>query len=161
MKHTYYLSKDMDELEVVHDELLESGINDSQIHILSDADASVEKHHMRNLNSFSKTDVIHSTLLGACVGFVLALAIMSIPYLFNISTPVGNMPFLFAAIVLLGFGAWEGGFLGIQKTNHKFASVDADIHEGQHLMIVDFKDGVESAVNKVMGAHPMVKAVSL
>lgn len=161
MKHTYYLSKDLDELEVVHDELLESGINDSQIHVLSDADASVEEHHMRSLNSFSKTDVIHSTLMGAGVGVILALAMMSIPYLFNISTPVGNMPFMFAAIVLLGFAAWEGGFLGIQKTNHKFASVDTDIHQGQHLMIVDFKDNVESTVNKVIGAHPMVKAVSL
>lgn len=161
MKHAYYLSKDLDELEAVHDELVESGIEDSHIHVLSDAEAGVEQHHMRRLNSFSKTDVVRSTMIGAVIGAVLAFLIMSVPFLFDLSTAAGNMPFVFAAIILLGFAAWEGGFLGIQKTNHKFASVDKEIHDGQHLMIVDFKGGVESAVNKVISSHPQLRSMPL
>jgi len=161
MKHAYYISQDLDEMESAHNDLVDQGVRDKHIHVYSDADAEVQEHHLRTVSDFEKTDVIRSGTYGAVIGVILASLMLALPTVLSIESPVGNMPFIFGAIVLLGFSTWEGGLLGIQRENHKFAFVNDDIHHGEHLMIVDYDENASSAVERAMQTHPTLRQVSL
>ncbi|MFL0797993.1 MAG: hypothetical protein K6L73_10955 [Cellvibrionaceae bacterium] len=161
MRHAYYLSENLDEMETVHDELVEAGIDDSHIHVLSDNESAVTAHHIRPVNSFIKTDVLRFMSMGFLVGIVLSALVLSLPLVFNITTPVGNMPFFFAAVILMGLSTWEGGFMGFQQANHKFESVNNAIHQGKHLMIVDYSDSKGETVQNKLRTHPTLVPIYL
>jgi hypothetical protein len=158
MKHAYYLSKDLDELEHVHDELIMSGLQDQNIHVLSDSDAEVQLHHMRPVNSFLKTNVIHSLLYGALIGAAAAMIIIAIPYFMEFESTV---PFTLGAIAALGFATWEGGFIGIQKINDKFKDIISKIHQGQHLLIVDYNVEEEVRIRALSRGHPGLQFLAM
>jgi hypothetical protein len=61
MERHYYLSDDLDDLEAVENELEAAGISTPQIHVLSENDSEVENHHLHEVDSFTKSDVVHST----------------------------------------------------------------------------------------------------
>lgn len=161
MNHAYYLSKDLDDMEALHDELLEAGIDDSHIHVLSDADAEVTSHHIRAVNPFMKTNVLRFLAYGLGIGIALFAAMLSIPLIFYKDIAVGIMPFAFAAMIFLGLATWEGGFLGFQSANQKFGKVFEDIHQGKHLLIVDYNESKASTVTEMVHAHPSMRPVYL
>ena len=68
MNRHYYISNNLDDLETLESELEANGINTEQIHVLSDKDADVEQHHLHDVNSFMKQDVVHSGEVGAVIG---------------------------------------------------------------------------------------------
>ena len=76
MNRHYYISEDLNELEAVETELEESGLATAQIHVLSDDDAGLEQHHLHEVESVLKRDVVHSTEIGALVGVVLAALVL-------------------------------------------------------------------------------------
>ena len=77
MQRHYYISDNLDELERVEQELEAQGISTEQIHVLSEQDAEVEQHHhLHDVPSFMKQDVVHSGEIGALVGLVLAAAVL-------------------------------------------------------------------------------------
>ncbi|MFT6153452.1 MAG: hypothetical protein ACJA0E_000289 [Bermanella sp.] len=158
MKHAYYLSKDLDELEHVHDELIMSGLHDQNIHVLSDSEAEVQLHHMRPINSFLKTNVVRALFYGALVGIAVAMVIISIPYIMNFDS---TMPFILGGIAALAFATWEGGFIGIQKFNDKFKDIANRIHQGQHLLIVDYNNEEENSIRALSRGHPSLKFLSI
>jgi len=139
MKHAYYMTNELKEIEAMHDELVGEGISEDQMHILSDEEATLEKHNLNPVNPFMRTDLLHSMRIGLIVGVVAAFAVVSIPVVFDFSTPIGNLPFYFGAVLVLGFATWEGGLWGIQEANHKYAEVEKEIHQGKHLLIVDYE----------------------
>lgn len=161
MKHSYYISEDLGEMEAAHDDLVHTGLKDKNIHVLSDDDANVVSHHLRSVNPFAKTDIVRSGTYGAFIGITLAGLVLAIPQIWAINSPVGNVPFVFGAIVLFGFSIWEGGLLGIHQANKKYALVDDQIHHGQHLMIVDYENSEGSMVEHTMRTHPKLKPVTL
>lgn len=161
MKHAYYLSEDLNELEQVHNELIETGLKDNDIHVLSDDEANVEIHHMRNVNPFMKTNVVRALLLGAGVGLVMGGLMMSVPFVFGFSASLGSIPFTLGALFLLGFATWEGGFLGLQKAHPKFSEVLNRIHKGKHLLIVDYSENKASQLGAVKSQHPALEPVYL
>lgn len=68
MKHAYYMTKDLEEIEQVQHELKEAGLNEEHVHVLSDNEASVEKRDFHPVNPFMRTDVVHSMTIGAVIG---------------------------------------------------------------------------------------------
>jgi hypothetical protein len=161
MKHKYYLTNNLDELEHVHDELMQSGLKDEQIHVLSDDEQALPKHHLQSVNEFAKTDIVRSTLRGAAIGVLLSSIVLLVPLIFNLTTPIGMLPFVFAALVVLGFSTWEGGLWGIQMPNTRFEGLFEKIHNGEHLLIVDYDESQEDALAKTESAHPMLQPVTI
>lgn len=161
MKQRYFMAKDLGDLECVHDELLELGLKDKQIHVMSDFESELPKHHLLAVNVFSKTDIVRSTLRGAAVGATISAIILLVPLVFNLTTPVGMLPFVLAALVILGLSTWEGGLWGIQETNSRFASIVDKIHRGNHLMIVDYNESQKEWVNETVSAHPMLQPINI
>ena len=151
----YYISDDLDDLEVLEQELESRGILTPQIHILSHAEADVEHHHLHDVNSFMKKDVVHSAEIGAAIGAALAALLLLTVYLTGLSeTPAGWVPWIFLSIVLLGFCTWEGGLFGIQIPNVHFKRFEEALDQGKHVFFVDLEPNQEDLVDDIVKSHP-------
>lgn len=158
MDRKFYICNDLDELEMAQQELLENGFDDKQLHVLSNDDAAVKEHHLHEVDSFSKTDIVHSTLRGAVIGvFVSALALL-LPYLFGMTADIGWTPFVFMAIIALGFATWEGGLWGIQELNSHYKAFKPTLDRGEHVLIVDYASNQQQALQRVASHHPLMQA---
>jgi len=157
VKH-YYVSDDLDELELVEQELESIGIKESQIHVLSQSTVDVENHHLHMVNSLHQRDVIHSGEIGAVFGAIGALFIIAVTSLMGwAESAAGWMPFTFLAIIIFGFCTWEGGFIGIQKVNVNHVPFEKALKEGKHILLVDSNKQQKQAVRKVFKAHPRIQ----
>lgn len=159
MLRHYFISDSLDDLELFEEQLEASGISTPQIHVLSKKDEDVAHHqHLNYVQSFMKNDVIHSTAIGAMIGLILSSLILVVAYFSGwAESPVGWLPFIFLAVVLLGFSTWEGGLLGIQKPNFHFARFADALRNGRHVFFVDLESKQESVLSKILQSHPDVE----
>jgi hypothetical protein len=158
MLRHYYISDDLDDLEAVGQELEEKGVSNPQIHVLSENDAEVEKHHLHAIEAVLKQDVVHSTQLGAVVGIIVAGLVLAVAYVMQWHTSAaGWLPFGFLAVVVLGFCTWEGGLVGIQIPNHQFKRFQALLKQGKHIFFVDLDPEQEAILSEVVDRHPRLK----
>ncbi|MEP1446545.1 MAG: NAD/FAD-utilizing enzyme [Paraglaciecola sp.] len=154
MQRHYYVSDDLNDLKAVEKELEQSGISSPQLHVLSENDAEVEKHHLHAIEAVLKQDVVHSTQLGAVVGVIGAVFILGITYLMQWhTTAAGWLPSGFLAIVVLGFCTWEGGLVGIQIPNYQFKRFQALLKQGKHVFFVDVDLNQYDILSEVAERH--------
>ena len=134
MKRHFYISNGLDDLDRIEQELETSGVHKPQIHVFSKDDTAVETHdHLHNIESVFKNDVVHATIIGAWIGVgISALTLIVVSYT---SWPEAYtwVPFIFLAIVLLGFCAWIGGLVGIQAPHHDYKRFERQLREGKHV----------------------------
>ena len=162
MVRHFYVTEDLDELEKVEQELESQGFTEPQIHVLSENDAEVENHNLHQVESVLKLDVVHSTEMGAIYGVIGAIVTLLIAYAMGwTASEAGWMPFIFLAIIVLGFCTWEGGLIGIQKPNINFEPFQEMLHKGKHILFVDVDPNQEMAIASVMKMHPNVQAAGL
>lgn len=158
MNRHYYISNDLDELEAVEHELETEGINSEQMHVLSNRDADVEKHHLHEVTSFMKQDAVHSGSIGALIGTMLALLLLAVVYTLEWHrSAAGWLPFAFLALVIIGFATWEGGLLGIQRPNAHFRRFKRLLRRGRHIFFVDVEPEQENTLDSVIHRHPSLR----
>jgi hypothetical protein len=159
MKRHFFVSNDLDDLERFEEDLEREGIITPQIHVLSLDDTAVEnRQHLHDVQSIMKKDVIHSGEYGLAVGVIAAILVLSITYFAGwYESPAGWVPFIFLAIILLGFFTWEGGFIGIQTFNSNFKRFKDELDAGKHLFFVDLTEDQEPILQKVVKAHPTAR----
>jgi hypothetical protein len=154
MKRHYYVSDDLNDLKAIEQELEQSGLTTPQLHVLSEKDAEVEKHHLHAIEAVLKQDVVHSTQLGALVGIIAAALILGLTYAMQWhTTAVGWLPFGFLAVIILGFCTWEGGLVGIQIPNYQFKRFQALLKQGKHVFFVDLDDDQHEILCEVVERH--------
>ncbi|UZJ44756.1 NAD/FAD-utilizing enzyme [Marinimicrobium sp. C6131] len=161
MRRHFYLSDDLDDLERLESDLEARGIARPQIHILSNNDAGLESHHLHQVESLLRKDVIHSGKIGFLIGLVAAAIPLVIAYIVGLSESYLWIPVIFLSIILLGFCTWEGGLIGIQRPNHQYLKFERAINSGRHLLIVDVDPGQEKLLLKVIADHPNVEDMGL
>lgn len=159
MKRHFFVSDDLDDLERFEEELESEGIATPQIHVLTLDDAEAETHaHLHDVQSLMKKDVIHSGEYGLAVGVIAAILVLATTYLAGwYTSPAGWVPFIFLAIILLGFFTWEGGFIGIQTFNTNFKRFQEELEAGKHLFFVDLTDEQEDILENVVKRHPTAR----
>jgi hypothetical protein len=159
MLRHYFISDSLDDLEVFEEQLEAAGVATPQIHVLSRNDAEVHRHqHLHEVESFMKNDIVHSTTRGALVGLCAFVLVLAVAYFAGwTQTAVGWIPFIFLAVVLLGFCTWEGGLFGIQTPNHNFARFEKALNDGKHVFFVDLEPHQEAVLEKVLKTHPQVE----
>jgi hypothetical protein len=92
------------------------------------------------------------------VGIAACVLVLSVAYFAGwTQTAAGWMPFIFLAVVLLGFCTWEGGFSGIQRPNVNFTRFEQALKDGKHIFFVDLEPSQEVVLEKVLKAHPQVE----
>ncbi len=158
MKRRFFLSDDLDELDRCEAELLESGLGTPQIHVLSRDDAGVaNRSHLTPVEAVLKKDVVRGTEVGAVIGMAGAALVLGVAWFSGVTTSVGWAPFIFLAIIVLGFCTWEGGLFGIQEPHRDFSRFDDELEQGKHLFIVDISDSDAAVLEQVMAGHPTVR----
>ncbi len=159
MLRHYFISDSLDDLEVFEEQLEAAGVSSSQIHVLTRADAEVEHHHhLHEVQSFMKNDIVHSTIRGAVVGLCAFVLVLAIAYFAGwTESAVGWMPFIFLAVVMLGFCTWEGGLRGIQEPNHDFVRFEQALRDGKHIFFMDLEPQQEAILEEVLKSHPQVE----
>jgi hypothetical protein len=146
MLRHYFISDDLDDLERFEEQLEAAGVSTPQIHVLS-----------RN-ESFMKKDIVRSTTRGAAVGLCAFVLILAVAYFAGWTrTAIGWMPFIFFAVVALGFCTWEGGLFGIQRPNQNFARFEKALSDGKHVFFVDLAPQQEAVLENVLKSHPKVE----
>jgi hypothetical protein len=158
MLRHYFISDNLDDLELFEEQLEASGITTPQIHVLSQNDEAVAKHkHLNTVQSFMKNDIIRSGERGALVGLVLSSLFLGISYLLGwTDTAAGWLPFLMLTVVIFGFCTWEGGLLGIHKPNYHFARFVDVLKNNKHIFFVDVDKHQEAILEEVYKKHPTV-----
>ena len=105
-----------------------------------------------------KNDIVHSAVRGAVVGLCAFVLVLAVAYFAGwTESAAGWMPFIFLAVVLLGFCSWEGGLYGIQKPNHNFARFEKALSDGKHVFFVDLEPNQEAVLENVLKLHPQVE----
>lgn len=159
MKRRFFISDDLDELEHLEEELENAGMIRPQIHVLTLDDTGLERHHHLNaVVSVMKRDVVHSTLVGAGLGVAAAIIVLLVSYAAGwTETAAGWVPFIFLAIIMLGFFTWEGGLRGMEEPNVHFRNFENVLNEGRHVLFVDLDPGQEHILDEIVGKHPKLQ----
>ena len=158
MRRHFYVSDDLDDLDRIEEELESTGVHRPQIHVFSRNDTAVDNHdHLHNIESVFKKDVVHGTIVGTWIGVALAALVLIVTAISDWPETYTWMPFVFLAIVLLGFGAWSGGLYGIQVPHRDFKRFESQLREGKHVFIVDVDPQQEASLEKVIERHPRLK----
>ena len=159
MLRHYFISDNLDDLELFEEQLEEAGVSTPQIHVLSQHDAEIDHHeHLHKSQSFMKKDISHSPELGALVGLGAAIFVLALAHSAGwTDSAAGWVPFIFLAVLLLGFCTWEGGLLGIQKPNYQFARFAEALKDDKHIFFVDLEPDQEAILEKVFKEHPHVE----
>lgn len=161
MKRHFYLSNDLDDLEVLERDLESQNIDWAQIHILSNNDAGVENHHLHQVESLLRKDVIRSTFIGLMVGVVAAIIPIVVALIIGLEESYLWVPVIFLSIILLGFCTWEGGFIGFQRPHHEYQKFEKALNSGKHVLIIDVAADQEETLKSVIAKHPRVHAAGL
>lgn len=154
MKRHYYISDDLDDLEIIERQLESEGVTTPQIHVLSEDDAGVNAHHLNEVEAVLRKDVVHGTERGAVVGIIAAAIILFAAWFTGIAATISWVPPIFLSVIVLGFCTWEGGLIGIQEPHADFIRFKDSLHAGKHVLAVDVATTQEHILRKVAAEHP-------
>ncbi len=97
--------------------------------------------------------MVHGTIVGTWIGIVLAALVLIVSLYSGWPETYTWMPFIFLAIVLLGFSAWSGGLYGIQVPHRDFKQFETQLLEGKHVFVVDVDPEQEANLERIVTRH--------
>lgn len=158
MTRYFFISTDLDDLAHFERDLKQAGFVTPQLHVLTDYEDKAHRRNVHQVTPFMKSDIVHSTLVGAAWGVCLAALVLLITFLAGWNaTWIGSAPFILLAIVLLGFCAWLGGFRGIQTSNSRTRQFQQVVRDGKHVFFVDQPKDRGQALEKISTRYPSVE----
>lgn len=159
MERYFYMSDDLHDLERLEAELESEGMVRPQIHVLTDSEAQLDGCRLHEVSSLMRTDVIRKGLKGALIGALGFGLVILIAGITGMAASFGWTPFVFLAIVVLGFCTWEAGFLGFQLPNRQFREFQRQLDAGRHVFFVDIRPGQELLLQRAVARHPGVRQI--
>jgi len=161
MSQLKYLTNDIDELESAEHDLEKNGVPREHIHVLANNDGELLAHNLPPFSDWSKRDILHYGIRGTIIGLLLSSAILLGCYLYGVSDPTAWIVIAFVATLVVGFCAWEGGLVGINKMNHAFEKYKDSIQKGAYLLVVDPTSNTEeNKARSAVASHPDLHSVS-
>ena len=158
MKCYYYLSPTLAETASVSDDLHKSGVNDWFIHVISKNEAGLQKRHIHSSNYLETMDLVRDGVIGGVVGFCVGMLFAVILSFFEFElfgTTLPALAYLGIAVLFTGFGAWQGGLIGISAENHKLRPFHDEIAAGKYLILVYAHKNAEAKIHSMMSRlHP-------
>ena len=157
MLRHYFISNDLDDLQAVEDDFYKKGFSKPQLHVLSERDSDVVKYKLHEIDSLSKSDIVHGGLVGAVIGIAIALVIMAVGLYSGAVVFSDWIPFFFLAVVSFCFCVWEGGLFGIQVKNIEFRRFEAVLQKGKHILMIDHNKAQDAVLREVIKEHPKLE----
>jgi hypothetical protein len=91
----------------------------------------------------------------------VAAVILGLAYVSGVPETTTWVPFIFLAIVALGFCTWEGGLFGIQVPHTDFKRFQDVLAKGKHVLFVDVNEKEEPVLEKVISHHPAMEVAGV
>ena len=156
MKRQYFIADNLESIKQLENILLANYFEYEQLHVFNWNDKLVNKSRFnyREINDCQKRNMWRSGLRGLVIGLTTAAILLTIVYSLGLYTnPAGWIPFVFLAIVAIGFFAWEGGIHGIQKQDEVCSRFMEALRNGQVVFFVDFTRNQEEILNEAINAQ--------
>lgn len=153
MKRYYFVTDNLDDLAAVEDDLKAYGISPLQMHLLSLADAEVDKLGLANTLSIQRTNVMTAMGRGFLTGLALVAALVVGFWLFGVQASTSWMMVSVLCVIVLGFCTWEGGLKGFQEPSQQQQRFRQYLESGKHLFYVDVNNKQKDAVGSVVKTH--------
>lgn len=161
MQNEYYIVEDIDELEKVHDELVNQGLRHDAITVWSEDNADVDNRHLRQEPEVNKSDLVPSLLKGAFVGASVVAAGFAAAYAVGFNNNIAFGPVAIFLVMLGAFITWESGLIGFHHINRRFKHLADELHRHKHLLHLRYEPKLASSVSHVLAHHPRMKQVRL
>ncbi|MCG8536344.1 MAG: hypothetical protein MI808_14755 [Pseudomonadales bacterium] len=156
MKRLYYLFSGTQYAKSISDDLINSGIDEGQLHFMNKDVAALEAQHVHRTNILDEKDIQHSGTYGALIGAGVGLLFTFYLLATDLGTFMTFPVFLFVCTIFTFFGAWSGGMVGISNDNHHVARFHDAIEQGDTLLMLDaFNDNEEDQLKEVMHSRHM------
>ncbi len=151
MKCLYYLSPTLNSTHQISDDLHEVGVLDWFLHVIAKDEAGLKREHLHSSNYLETTDIIRDGLIGANLGFILAVIAAGLVMVLEPFGPdAPRVIYFFVVVVFTLFGAWVGGLTGIDKRNKKLNRFQADIDAGKYLILIYVRKELEEVIRTMM-----------
>ena len=155
MKRLYYLSKTLESVSKIVDDLHREGVSDWNIHVLSKDEAGLYHRHIHSAHILQQNDVIHSGQLGAMLGMLAGACFAVITDYWLAVHDLSTAILALIAGTFTLFGAWSGGLVGVMKENYKIARFHNDLEKGDYLLLIDIDKTQELSIcQQISRFHP-------
>jgi hypothetical protein len=127
------------------------GVLDWFVHIIARDEAGLKREHLHSSNYLETTDILRDGLIGANIGFIIAvLAAGTVMLLEPFGPQTPKMVYFAVVVVFTLFGAWVGGLTGIDKENKKLRRFHEDIQAGKYLILIYARKEQEDKIRDMM-----------
>ena len=151
MKCFYYLAPTLNSTQQISEDLHEVGVLDWFLHVISKDEAGLKREHLHSSNYLETTDIIRDGLIGANLGFILAVIAAGLVMVLEPFGPdAPGVIYFFVVVVFTLFGAWVGGLTGIDKENKKLKRFHDDIAAGMYLILIYARKEKEEVIREMM-----------
>lgn len=149
MRRLYYLSKKINYVKAISDDLHKAGISDWNFHIVARDEAGLYTHHLHGTGPFQRTDMVHWALRGTLLGLILSLFVV-----LGLSRLAWSPVAIAAAVMLLTmFCTWACGLVGISHVHYKVARYHTHLEAGEYLIMVDIPQRYKATTEALMERH--------
>jgi len=157
MKRLYYLTRDINALDAISDQLHKAGISDWNFHILSKNKSELHKHHLHATNPWHELDIVRGGERGVVFGLALGTMVLVI---LNVAFGVALNWMMAVAILafLTLFATWLGGMIGLSTENYKIRKFHDKIDQGYMLLMVDVAKDQAEEFAFIINQYSSVKA---
>lgn len=163
MKCFYYLAPTLQSTQKISQDLQDAGVLDWFVHIIARDEAGLKREHLHSSNYLETTDILRDGLIGANIGFILAVLVSGAVLVLEPFGPnVPKMVYFFAVAVFTLFGAWVGGLTGIDKENKKLRRFHEDLDAGKYLILIYARKEKEETIRQMMREqHPEARLAAI
>lgn len=160
MRRHFFVGRDLADLELFEADLERAGLARCQMRVLTLDVAGASRHrHLHPVSELMKLNLVRWAIIGAGIGICASLLVLAIAHAAGwTQTSAGWLPFIFLAIVALGFSTWEGGFLGIQTPSPSMRRFAATLNAGKHVFFVDAEASQAGVIARCVANHTSVEA---
>lgn len=159
MNRYFFITKDMEDLAHVEQELEERGVLKEQMHVLPCSDAVAEEAGLESVDSLFRKDIIESLAVGFGIGSAVASLLLLGAYLFGVTGLNTWLMFGFIALMIIGVCTWEGGLVGVHWPNRQFRRFGRDLKRGFSVFFVDIDETQEQALLATAKEHKTLRPV--
>ena len=146
----------------ISDDLIDLGIADWFVHVISKDEAGLKKEHLHSANWLETHDLLRDGFIGANLGFIAGVAAAgAVMFLKPFGPETPGVVYFFLVFVATLFGAWVGGLTGIDSENRKLRRFHDDIEAGKYLLLIYSPKGHGEEVKAMMNnKHPEARHVA-
>jgi hypothetical protein len=152
MKCLYYVAPTLESTRQISEDLHTAGVRDFFVHVIAKDAAGLKHQHIHSANYLETLDIVRDGFIGAAIGVLIGLAVAALLFFID---PFPNAPrivyFIIVVLVIL-FGAWEGGLTGIAMENNKIRRFHGDIEAGKYVILIYARKEQGAAVRAMMRA---------